>query len=88
MSFPDMILCSTSTRIADNSSLYDEMGDPINITDFELANSSVPMYHSLCGDHQWATIFHTNSEFVNVSQNAEGMYWFSLAPTDLNAPRV
>ncbi|KAF8966376.1 hypothetical protein BGZ52_011388, partial [Haplosporangium bisporale] len=48
---------------------------------------SVPMYHCLCGDHQWATIFHTNSEFVNVSQNAEGMYWFSLAPTDLNAPR-
>lgn len=88
VSFPDMILCSTGTRIAETSPLVDEMGAPISITDVELANSSVPIYHSLCGNHQWATIFHTKNEFVNVNQSAEGMFWFSLAPTNLNATVV
>ncbi|KAG0356885.1 hypothetical protein BG005_004149 [Podila minutissima] len=96
MSFPDIMMCSTGTRLSDSSRLLDVNNNNINITMINITAVTQQMYHDLCNKHAWLTIFSTKNQLVNVTQNEDSVYnimlgtlpdvneefysWFYVAP--------
>lgn len=85
MSFPDIMMCSTGTRLRNSSRLLDVNNNQINITMINLTAVPQQMYHDLCNKHAWLTIFSTKNQLVNVTQNEDSIYNIMLdALPDVN----
>ncbi|KAI9232438.1 MAG: hypothetical protein BYD32DRAFT_164142 [Podila humilis] len=77
---PDILMCSTSTKISLISSFNDVAAKNMTINDINVTNAILPIYHDLCNTHNWLTIFSTQERLVNVTQNENGIFWLELTP--------
>ncbi|KAG0027705.1 hypothetical protein BGZ81_005345 [Podila clonocystis] len=74
MSFPDIMMCSTGTRLRGSSGFVDVNNNNITVTMINITDVPQQMYHDLCNKHAWLTIFSTKNQLVNVTQNEDNIY--------------
>ncbi|KAF9371307.1 hypothetical protein CPB97_002052 [Podila verticillata] len=74
MSFPDILMCSTGTKVLHISSFNDVAGKNMTTHNINVTSAILPIYHDLCNTHEWLTIFSTQERLVNVTQNEDGIF--------------